>query len=238
MQHYRPSGSIWKDLGPTEVWQSKSVNVKNEDGSVVTRLLTLEDLELRVKRLKGEEYEEDCTCDSEFMAEVLPEIGAEIRQIYTDNGTDEDRPIYLVMDNAGGHGTKDCIDEYVDMLWNQYKIKVIWQEPRSPETNLLDLGVWASIQSFVEKLHRGKRSDVNTLAHTIETAWNNYASEGVFERVYQRWVTVLGIIDRTEGNNEEVDNRKKEFLTALFQPPQTPDEPADDADEDSDVEEV
>ena len=49
--------------------------------------------------------------------------------------------IYLVMDNAGGHGTHQTIEEYRNMMLHQYNIKLFHQIPNSPETNLLDLGV-------------------------------------------------------------------------------------------------
>ena len=48
---------------------------------------------------------------------------------------------YLVMDNAGGHGANEEIDEYVRMLNEKWNIKVIFQVPRSPYTNVLDLGI-------------------------------------------------------------------------------------------------
>ena len=36
----------------------------------------------------------------------------------------ENTPIYLIMDNAGGDRTKDCIKEYVKILNEKYKIIV------------------------------------------------------------------------------------------------------------------
>ena len=49
--------------------------------------------------------------------------------------------IYLVIDNAGGHGTKQAMLEYETMLKLKYNIKALHQVPNSPDTNLLDLGV-------------------------------------------------------------------------------------------------
>ena len=54
-------------------------------------------------------------------------------------------PIYLIMDNAGGYGTKECIESYVKLLKDKYNIIIKHQIPRSPETNVLDLGIWNSI---------------------------------------------------------------------------------------------
>jgi hypothetical protein len=58
--------------------------------------------------------------------------------------------ITLFMDNAGGHRKENIKDQYVLILKEQYKIKVEWQVPNSPKTNLLDLGFWATLQAIVE----------------------------------------------------------------------------------------
>ena len=39
-------------------------------------------------------------------------------------------------------------------------------------TNLLDLGVWCSLQSTVEKMQYQKRTDVDTLVSSVYEAWN------------------------------------------------------------------
>ena len=85
------------------------------------------------------------------MAEQVPLIGEQICEAFS--WVTNNKPIYLVMDNAGGHSTAGCIDEYVDLLKDKYNVIVRHQEPRSPETNLLDLGVWCSLQSWVDKAH-------------------------------------------------------------------------------------
>ena len=55
------------------------------------------------------------------------------------------------MDNAGGHGTDDAITQYTINMKDTYNIEIIHQVPRSPFTNVLDLGIWASLQGIVEK---------------------------------------------------------------------------------------
>ena len=57
------------------------------------------------------------------------------------------------MNNAGGHGTKATIDAYVSLLEEKHNVVCVFQHPRSPATNMLDLGVWMAFQSLVEKLH-------------------------------------------------------------------------------------
>lgn len=77
----------------------------------------------------------------------------------------QDETIYLIMDNVGGHGTKDAIETYVQLLKDKFNVIVEHQTPRSPEFNLLDLGFFTCLQSAVEKQHRGKR---NVLATTVK----------------------------------------------------------------------
>ena len=65
----------------------------------------------------------------------------------------QEEPIYLVMDNAGGHGTVDAKVQYTEALQG-HNVTIVWQAPRSPETNMLDLGIWMSIQAIQEQINR------------------------------------------------------------------------------------
>ena len=79
--------------------------------------------------------------------------------------------LYIVLNNAGGHGTNKCVDEYVSMLQDDYNIMCIHQIPRSPFTNVLDLGVWATLQSEVERRYFLKRGDTDALVRTVNNVW-------------------------------------------------------------------
>jgi len=83
--------------------------------------------------------EVDVSCDSDFMADIMPEVGAAIRAAY--HWVSIDTPIFLYLDNAGGHGTKEVVDAYVKALKDDYNVECVHQRPRSPATNMLDLGV-------------------------------------------------------------------------------------------------
>jgi hypothetical protein len=63
-------------------------------------------------------------------------------------------------------------NEYVSILFFKFNILVIWQIPNSPETNMLDLGVWGTIQEMVEYLHRQRCMDVDVLAKSVEEAFS------------------------------------------------------------------
>ena len=102
--------------------------------------------------------------------EHMNPIGEAIRAKY--DFLPPSQEIYLVMDNAGGHGTSDTIAHYVADLLETHNVRILWQEPRGPELNLLDLGAWMSLQSAVEKHFRGTQNDQEALARKIEETWN------------------------------------------------------------------
>ena len=49
-----------------------------------------------------------------------------------------------------------------DLLVSEFKVNVIDQIPNSPETNMLDLGAWMSIQAQVQKEHFRKVENIAT----------------------------------------------------------------------------
>ena len=173
-----------------------------QDGEIVP--LLLEDLKLGVEVQPGDVVERDCSCDSDYMLRVMPEIGQALRNKFSWVALPD--PIYLVMDNAGGHGTNDAITIYTDAL-KEYNIQIIWQVPRSPETNMLDLGIWMSIQAKVEKMHHMKRCHHDALAKSVETAWESYLDQGAFSCVFKRLRVVLTCIVDGNGGNEKMEDK-------------------------------
>ena len=93
-----------------------------------------------------------------------------------------DESICLVMDNAGGHGSNDAKALYTRSL-RTFGVEIVWQVPRSPETNLLDLGIWMSIQATVQNLHHQKRIQHDALANTVEVAWEGNLNPVAFSNV-------------------------------------------------------
>jgi hypothetical protein len=65
-------------------------------------------------------------------------------------------------------------------------MKISHQIPRSPETNLLDLGIWCGLQHMIEMVHREKtKASTSALARTVMNAWNRYNSfDDAFYKVY------------------------------------------------------
>jgi hypothetical protein len=104
------------------------------------------------------------------------------------------------MDNAGGHAKRQHID-----IPKAFKVEVIWQAPRSPETNVLDLGVWMSIQSAVMKVHYGRRCHHDAPAKSVEAAWNGYLSQEAFYNVHKRLRVALTCIVEDNDENRLVE---------------------------------
>ena len=137
------------------------------------------------------------------MLGIVDDMGKAIRAAF--HWVPQSTPIHLFMDNAGGHGTELAKLEYTDILKSDYNIDIEWQVSQSPETNILDLGVWCLLQSLVEYLHRRKRMKEDSLARTIERAWELVDGTSKFHAVHERWKKVLSLILLGGGGNSLVE---------------------------------
>ena len=124
----------------------------NIDDKGDTHPLYFDQLKLFKKVKAGLLYHADTSCDSDFMLNQVDAIGKAIYHAYHDTVSDK-IPIYLVMDNIDRHGTVEAKEIFVERLEIVYNVRVNWQVPNSPNTNMLDLGVLMTFQSKVEELH-------------------------------------------------------------------------------------
>ena len=127
----------------------------------------------------------------------------------------KDEVAYLVMDQAGGHGSNDAIDEYRRTLKEKYNVEIILQVPRSPYTNVLDLGVWCALQSIVEKQHRGKRCQASALVETVADVWRTTEISRILTNVFDRMKKVLVLIVEAEGKNDLVETKRGKRFRSL-----------------------
>ena len=136
---------------------------------------------------------------------------------------------------AGRYGTIAAKAQYTAIL-KEKNIEIVWQIPRSPETNLLDLGVWCSIQSAVEKRHRNRvKASNDALARTVKETWEQFDS-AILKRVYDRWELVLSLIISDSGDNKAIDLNRGNLLVPLVLPkPESDDEEADVHGDEDDV---
>jgi len=82
--------------------------IKDETGTM--QALTIDDLDLSVYIKKGDEVKEDCSCNSTFMLATMDEVGRAIHSYFF--RVPATTVIHLIIDNAGGHGTNDAIEQY------------------------------------------------------------------------------------------------------------------------------
>jgi hypothetical protein len=66
--------------------------------------LTIADLDLFLRLLAGTVITEGINCDLDYMLQVMPHISAAVHQQMP--FVSQDETIYLVIDNAGRHGTE------------------------------------------------------------------------------------------------------------------------------------
>ena len=104
------------------------------------------------------------------MEDVMPKVGKAISNAY--HWVPTDHPIFLFLDNAGGRGTQDIVDAYIQGLDDDFNVIYIHQRPCLPATNMLDLGVWMAFQNVVEKLHFCQRTEMKALVNAVNKAWD------------------------------------------------------------------
>jgi hypothetical protein len=137
------------------------------------------------------------------MLDIIHEVGGKICASF-DWLPKETEEIHLFMDNAGGNGTNDAREQYVSILKSEFNIIVIWQIANSPETNMLDLGAWVTIQCIVSHMHRGKHIQKDTLCKTVYNAFDTLESIKL-ENIASRWKRVLDLIIIGKGSNDLVE---------------------------------
>jgi hypothetical protein len=213
-QHFTAGGA--KEWKMVKMDQSCSSIQFGPSAGAPRRQLQIGDIHLYVERRKGDKFEKDTTCNSEFMLKHMRQVGMSMRGAY--HWVPFETPLYLIMDNAGGHGTVGAWLEFTQELKERYNVEIIRQIPRSPETNILDLGVWCSLQSAVEKAHRNLTTSCLAALHrSVERAWISFNSEKI-TKVYQRWKKVLDLIIVDHGDNKLVDSHRGELFVPLVMP--------------------
>jgi hypothetical protein len=116
----------------------------------VQQPLTINATELSILLEPGAIVEEEVNCNLAFMLRILPIIATDICQQL--HWVPPEEQVYLIMDNAGGHGTQQARDQYTRQLQHDYKIM--------------------SVQAAVEERHRNRRHDPDGLAETVQEAWS------------------------------------------------------------------
>jgi hypothetical protein len=141
---------------------------------------------------------------------MMPTIGAEIN--WKMSWVDHDQPIDLILDNAGGHGTRQAINEYTRQLREQYNVILRFQPPCSgikcPGSGHLDeLAVSCQMQALEQE------KDAEALARTVKEAYDNLPPEmitKVFDHLPIVWESIL------VSNGDNVNSRREGVISTLL----------------------
>ena len=79
--------------------------------------------------------------------------------------------VYLFIDGAGGYETNEAINEYDKNLMIDFNIKLVFQVPWTPYSNVLDHGIWCGLQADVEKTHYMRCWAVEALVQSVYETW-------------------------------------------------------------------
>ena len=103
--HTKRTDPAYISRSDTYVLKNRKIVKKMSGLKLETHNLKVKDLTLKVSVEKGKEVVRDLTCDSKFMMDTIHELRITIHSHYS--FLPVDHPVYLFIDNAGGHGKKN-----------------------------------------------------------------------------------------------------------------------------------
>ena len=75
-----------------------------------------------------------------------------------------------------------------------FNIKLVFQVPRMPYSNVLDHGIWCGLQAAVEKIHYMRRYAVASLVLSVYQTLEEEELSEIITKVFYRLKIVLFII--------------------------------------------
>jgi len=115
------------------------------------------------------------------------------------------------IDSAGGHRINESIPELNKIGKNPgLQIEFVTQPCRSPDTNVLDLGLWNSMKSHVveQKYMRNSPLSMNQrIINAVMEMWTEYDSE-IITGIFHTLKAVLVEIESCQGGNSFKQPRK------------------------------
>lgn len=131
--------------------------------------------------------------------------------------------VVIQMDNAGGHGggradistttlrelnswARDLPQQLKDLCpQGPPKIEFIAQPPKSPDLNVLDLGIWTSLQVAVDNVKNQKGLVSPTVSELVECCQSAWAAWPAMEKLTKIWQTlenILSYVAEANGGND------------------------------------
>ena len=167
-----------------------------------------------VNRAAGTIETKTINCDKRvykrFMIQkVLPAV---VSNFPRDDRSSSPTWVNIQQDNAPAHFSDADFDWFdaCDVHRRRFKITLVEQPPNSPDTNVLDLGFFASLQAKTWRLKRA--TTIDGLIENVQAAWNAY-DPCKLNRVFLTHACCLDQIIRFHGdNNYKIPHMRKEAL--------------------------
>lgn len=151
----------------------------------------------------GEEYEINAMMNGELFVDMcqnllIPAIQKKLKFA---------KIIEVQMDSAGGHKIKSSVDELNQYCQSKkaYKnISFIIQPTRSPDLNVLDLGIWNSIQSGVPTIKYDENSStkmIYRIRDQVLQAWEDYDACEKLNKIFNTLTLIYKEVIKAEGGN-------------------------------------
>ena len=159
---------------------------------------------------RGEEYMVNINMDGDvFMDmmenEVVPAILKKCKWA---------KRVIVQFDSAGGHRVAESVD-YLNAVGATKKPQILFitQPSRSPDVNVLDLGIWRSMSSRVTTVKYDRSSSLSMdqrIINAVEEMWKEY-DPNVLHNIFVTLKLILyAIRDNNGGNNFKLPHRPNE----------------------------
>jgi hypothetical protein len=116
------------------------------------------------------------------------------------------KKIEVQMDSAGGHKIKSSVNELNTYCQSMFKkISFVTQPTRSPDLNVLDLGIWNSLQSGVPTIKYDKAAEEpmnQRIIEKVEHMWDNYDGFAKLTKIFRTLTLIYNAVIKAEGRND------------------------------------
>ena len=108
--------------------------------------------------------------------------------------------VYFFIDGIGGHRTNEAINAYAKNLMTDFNIKLVFQVPRTPYSNVIDLRIWCGLQAAIDK-KQYICADVllNHFCQSVCEIWEKGELNDFITKVFNRLKIVLVLIIEGDG---------------------------------------
>ena len=119
-------------------------------------------------------------------------------------------PVYIQQDNARPHISPHDPQLLHESSRGHQPIRILCQPPNSPDLNVLDLGIFNSLQS---ESNRYRSFNIETLISRVEETFDNYPSSKIIDVFITLQTVMQCIIEKNGCNNFKIKRGGKKGLS-------------------------